>query len=61
MIIRENVTINERPFVYTYSDLNVKISRNGKIYDTVYDPAEYAEERVYTETDIPIQVAENEG
>ena len=58
MIVRENVKINDRDFVYTYSDAGFKIKRNNRVYDSAYDPAELAESRVYTETDIPIVTEE---
>lgn len=54
MIIRENKTIDGRAFVYTYSNANLMITRDGVLYMDAYDPAEYADERIYTETDIPV-------
>lgn len=55
MIKTENVTINEKVFVHTYSDLGMKI--HGGMpeadYDEAYDPIELG--RTYTETDIPIE------
>lgn len=47
MIIRENITINNKEFTYTYSDLGYEIERDGVVYDSAYDPAEYAAERMY--------------
>lgn len=52
MIIRENRTIDGRNFVYTYSDEGFMIECDGIIYCDVYDPIEYAEQRIYTETNI---------
>ena len=51
MIKRENVKIDNKNFVYTYSDAGFYITRDGVIYETAYDPAELAAERIYTETD----------
>lgn len=48
MIIVENVTINGRDFIRTYSDQNMMIEREGIRYSEAYDPAEI--ERHYTET-----------
>lgn len=48
MIIRENVTINDKIFVYTYSDLGYEIERDGVVYNSAYDPIEYSD-RTYTE------------
>lgn len=52
MIIVENVTINGRDFIRTYSDQNMMIEREGIRYSEAYDPAEI--ERHYTETNEPI-------
>jgi len=52
MIIKENLTINGRAFVKTYSDKGMMVERDGELYDDAYDPAEF--DRKYTETDIPI-------
>lgn len=52
MIITENVTINGRNFIRTYSDQNMMIEREGIKYSEAYDPAEI--ERYYTETNEPI-------
>ena len=48
-VIRENVTINDRQFVRTYSDANRYIVRDGAEYGEAIDPVEYASERIYTE------------
>lgn len=42
----------------TYSDLGYKIERDGVLYDEAIDPAEL--NRQYTETDIPIEIKEEE-
>lgn len=54
MIRTETVTINGREFTHTYSDGYFLIERDGIDYVDVYDPIEYASERIYTETDISI-------
>ena len=41
----------------TYSDLNMMIERDGVRYAEAVDPAEL--NRIYTETDEPIEVEEN--
>ena len=55
MIIREEITINNKQFTKTYSDTGVYIERDGVQYSEAIDPIEYADERIYTETDIPIE------
>ena len=55
MIVREDITINDKDFVKTNSDQNFYIERDGVQYAEAIDPIEYAEERVYTETDKPIE------
>lgn len=57
MITRENVTLNGRAFVHTYSD-EFYIERDGIQYAEAYDPAEYAAARVYTETAAPLEPAD---
>lgn len=49
MIIRETVTLNDRTFIHTYSDMGFEIERDGEVYGEAYDPIEYAEQRIYTE------------
>lgn len=55
MIIREEITINDREFIKNYSDKNMMIERDGVQYSEAIDPIEFAEERIYIETDIPIE------
>ena len=55
MVIRENVTINGREFVRNYSDKGMMIERDGVRYSEAIDPIEFKDERIYTETDEPIQ------
>ena len=54
MIRTEQLTINEQPFVRTYSDTGMKIHGGypEADYDEAIDPAALG--RTYTETDIPI-------
>lgn len=52
MIVIENVTINGVAFVKTYSDIGMKIERDGVRYDEAIDPLGF--NRQYTETDEPI-------
>lgn len=56
MVVREEITINNKQFIKTYSDKVMMIERDGVQYSEAIDPIEFAEERVYTETDIPIEI-----
>lgn len=56
MVVRENITINGREFVKNYSDSGYMIERDGVRYSEAIDPIEFAEERIYTETDELIPV-----
>lgn len=49
MIVTENMTINGRGFVKTYSDSGYMVERDGVRYSEAIDPAEFG--RTYTETD----------
>lgn len=53
MIRTENITINDHAFVRTYSDIGMKVEREGIRYDEAIDPASIG--RTYTETDEPIE------
>jgi hypothetical protein len=53
MIITENMTINGKAFVRTYSDLGYMVERDGIRYDEAIDPVEFG--RTYTETDERIE------
>ena len=55
MIIAEQITINDRQFTKTYSDSGFMVERDGAQYSEAIDPIEFASERIYTETDIPIE------
>lgn len=52
MIVTENLTINGKAFVKTYSDSGYMVEREGVRYSEAIDPAEFG--RTYTETDEPI-------
>lgn len=56
MIKTENLTINNRAFVRTYSDSGFMVERDGVRYSEAIDPAEF--NRQYTETDEPVDTTE---
>ena len=58
MINTENLTINNRAFVRTYSDSGFLVERDGVRYSEAIDPAEF--NRQYTETDEPIDYVETD-
>lgn len=49
MIVTENMTINGKAFVKTYSDSGYMVERDGVRYSEAIDPAEFG--RTYMETD----------
>jgi hypothetical protein len=53
MIITEELTINGRDFIKTYSDAGYMVERDGVRYAEAIDPAEFG--RTYIETDEPIE------
>ena len=53
MIKTENLTINGKEFVRTYSDSGMMVERDGVMYSEAIDPADSG--RTYTETDEPIE------
>ena len=55
-IIRETKIINNQEFIYTFSDIGMKIKRDNILYDNAYDPIDF--NREYEETDIPIEKIE---
>ena len=55
MIVKENIEIGGKDFVKQYSDGGFYIARDGEKYSEAIDPIEFASERIYTETDIPIE------
>lgn len=52
MIKTEQITINGKAFVRTYSDQGVMIEREGLVYSEAIDPV--GSGRAYSETDMPI-------
>ncbi len=58
MIKTENMNINGKPFVRTYSDSGFMVERDGVRYSEAIDPAEF--NRQYTETDEPIDYVETD-
>lgn len=56
MIKTENMTINGKEFVKTYSDIGMMVERDGVRYSEAVDPAEF--NRQYTETDEPIEATD---
>jgi hypothetical protein len=54
MIITNEITINGKSFIKTYSDSGMKIEREGVKYSEAIDPSEFG--RVYTETSEPIKM-----
>jgi hypothetical protein len=59
MIKKEFIEINGTKFRRTYSDENLMIERDGVQYSEAIDPIGL-EDRVYTETDILIEVLDEE-
>lgn len=56
MIVVETITINDTEYQHTYSDIGMKIERDGVRYDEAVDPM--GSGREYTETDEPIEEGE---
>lgn len=56
MIITEQITINGKGFVRTYSDQGKKIERAGVRYDEAIDPV--GTNRKYVETSEPIETGD---
>ena len=59
MIRTENITINGKEFIRTYSDKGFMIERDGVQYDEAVDPIEF--NRVYTETDVKSESSETDS
>lgn len=57
MIRTENITINDKQFIRTYSDNGYMVERDGVQYDEAIDPIETG--RTYTETDVKSKSSEN--
>ena len=58
MIKTELITVDERQLRKTWSDAGFMIERDGAMYSEAVDPVEF--DRVYTETDILIEVVEDD-
>ena len=58
MIKTELITIDNRQLRRTWSDAGFMIEWDGAQYSEAVDPAEF--DRVYTETDVLIEVMEND-
>lgn len=60
MIKTENIYVNGRTFVRTYSDANRMIQQDGTeiVYSEAVDPV--GSGRTYTETDTPIEQTEDD-
>lgn len=54
-IVRENFKNIKGEFVKTYSDEGFYIQRDEELYIDAIDPKDKAEERIYEETNIPIE------
>lgn len=52
MLKTENVNINGKGYIRTWSDNHMMLERDGALYEEALDPAELG--RTYTETDQPI-------
>ena len=55
MIVEEKIQIKGNDYIKRYSDKHCYIERDGIMYEEAIDPYELKDERVYTETDIPIE------
>lgn len=58
MITTRTETLNNRTFIVTVSDNGLMISRDGALYSEAWDPE--GTDRIYEETDIPIEKPESE-
>ena len=56
MIVTENLTINGKAFIRTYSDSGFLVEQDGVRYSEAIDPAHL--NRTYTETDEPVEGGE---
>lgn len=55
-IVEETIENSKGKFIKRYSDQRYYIERDGVDYEEAIDPYDLREERVYTETDRPIDV-----
>lgn len=58
MIKTETITIGGKQFMHTYSDIGCYIERDEMRYADAIDPIDSG--RTYTETDIPIEIEEED-
>ena len=58
-IVREEIENQKGKFVKNYSDRGMYIERDGVEYAEAIDPLDFADERIYTETDKPIEEEDN--
>ena len=58
MIVKENLNINGKAFVRTFSDAGFMIERDGQTYAEALDLAYLGRE--YKETDIPVEQQEED-
>ena len=56
MIVTEDLTINGRSFMKTYSDSGYMVERDGVLYSEAIDPIDSG--RTYTESDTPLETDE---
>ena len=57
MIVKEIVTYGGVEFYKTYSDIGMKIERDGVLYNSATDPIDT--DRTYIETDVPAKGSAN--
>ena len=57
-IIRNEISIRDVKYMHTYSDKQFYIKRENVLYADAIDPIEFANERIYIETNIPIEEEE---
>lgn len=58
MIVEEKIQIKGNDYIKRYSDKHCYIERDDIMYEEAIDPYELKDERIYTETDIPIEPEE---
>ena len=57
--VKERYTEYSKDWVKRYSDNGMMIERGGELYSEAVDEAKYEFERVYYETDIPVEADSN--
>ena len=58
--VKERYTEYGKDWSKRYSDNGMMIERDGELYGEAIDPVEFEFERLYYETDIPIESEEND-